>query len=74
LKTGSEEITVTMAAHQFNPLATNKFETRDDVAAAVTTLFEALVPYFSAGKARVEIDASCSTHDRAACDLEGWAV
>jgi hypothetical protein len=57
----------------FNPLYTNKFETRDDVIAAVHSLFNPLLPAFSEGKARVQLDASGATCDRAACDLEGWA-
>lgn len=58
---------------RFNPLAGNRFETREDVVSACNALFEPLLPYFSSGKARVQIDASASTHDRAAGDLEGWA-
>ena len=58
---------------RFNPLATNKFQTREDIVAACNDLFAPLLPYFSPGKARVQIDASASTWDRAACDLEGWA-
>ena len=57
----------------FNPLATNKLQTRKDVVGACNELFEALLPYFSPGKARVQLDASTSTWDRAACDLEAWA-
>lgn len=58
---------------RFNPLHGNPFETRDDVAKAVTSLFEPLLPVFSKGCARVQVDASTSTWDRAACDLEGYA-
>ncbi|WPG98153.1 Hypothetical protein R9X50_00093900 [Acrodontium crateriforme] len=58
---------------ELNPLAHNKFETRDDVIAACNALFEPLLPYFSPGCARVQLDSSTSTWDRAACDLEGWA-
>jgi len=60
-------------AAKFNPLATNRFETRDDVIAACHGLFNPLLPTFSAGKARVQLDTTASNHDRAACDLEGWA-
>lgn len=47
--------------------------TRDDVAKAVTNLVEPLLPIFSEGNARVQLDASTSNWDRAACDLEGYA-
>ncbi|KAJ5259635.1 hypothetical protein N7478_012616 [Penicillium angulare] len=56
-----------------NPLAYNPFRSRDDVVVACENLFEPLVPFFSPGKARVQLDASGSTWDRAACDLEGFA-
>ena len=58
---------------RFNPLHGNPFETRDDVADAVRALFEPLLPAFSEGNARVQIDASESSWDRGACDLEGYA-
>jgi hypothetical protein len=58
---------------RFNPLTGNKFKTRDDVVAAVHGLFNPLLPAFSKGKARVQLDASGATCDRAACDLEGFA-
>ena len=58
---------------RFNPLSGNKFKTRDDVIAAVHGLFNPLLPCFSEGKARVQLDASGATCDRAACDLEGFA-
>ena len=58
---------------RFNPLAANPFKTRDDVVAAVHGLFNPLLPTFSEGKARVQLDASGATCDRAACDLEGFA-
>jgi hypothetical protein len=57
----------------FNPLAGNPHKTRDDIIAAVHTLFNPLLPAFSAGRARVQLDSSGSTWDRAACDLEGFA-
>ncbi|OZJ01627.1 hypothetical protein BZG36_05405 [Bifiguratus adelaidae] len=57
----------------FNPLAGNKFETRDDVIQAVHSLFNPLLPAFSEGKARVQLDASAASFDRASCDLEGFA-
>jgi hypothetical protein len=58
---------------RFNPAAGNKLRTRADVVDSVHQLFNPLLPMFSAGKARVQIDASTSTWDRAACDLEGFA-
>jgi hypothetical protein len=58
---------------RFNPLAGNAFKTRDDLIAGVHGLFNPLLPCFSEGKARVQIDISGATCDRAACDLEGFA-
>jgi hypothetical protein len=49
---------------RFSPIAGNEFKTRDDVIAAVHSLFNPLLPSFSEGKARVQIDASGFTHDR----------
>ncbi|KAH8549475.1 hypothetical protein BGW37DRAFT_522143 [Umbelopsis sp. PMI_123] len=57
----------------FNPLAGNKFQTRDDVIQAVNDMFEPLLPTFSEGNARVQLDSSAATCDRAACDFEGFA-
>ena len=57
----------------FNPLSDNNFANRADVSDAVKVLFTPLLPYFSPGKARVQLDASGSSHDGAACDLEGFA-
>lgn len=57
----------------FNPHAGNPFRTRDHVVAACRALFDPLLPHFSPGAARVQLDATTSTWDRAACDLEGWA-
>ncbi|KAL1968628.1 hypothetical protein VTN77DRAFT_1454 [Rasamsonia byssochlamydoides] len=58
---------------RLNPLAGNPLRTRDDIIAAVHDLFNPLLPAFSEGRARVQLDASASTWDRAACDLEGFA-
>ncbi|KAJ2964581.1 hypothetical protein NQZ79_g573 [Umbelopsis isabellina] len=58
---------------QFNPSAENKFQTRDDVIQAVHEMFEPLLPTFSEGNARVQLDASGATFDRASSDLEGFA-
>jgi hypothetical protein len=58
---------------RFNPLATNPHKTRDDIIAAVHSLFNPLLSTFSPGKARVQLDSSGSTWDRAACNLEGFA-
>lgn len=62
-----------MPQGRFNPLASNPFRTREEVIAACHGLFEPLLPFFSPGKARVQLDASGSTWDRAACDLEGFS-
>ena len=58
---------------RFNPLAGNPHQSRGDIVAAVHALFSPLLPAFSEGKARVALDSSGSTWDRAACDLEGFA-
>ncbi|KAI9277324.1 hypothetical protein BC943DRAFT_364286 [Umbelopsis sp. AD052] len=58
---------------QFNPSAGNKFQTRDDVIQAVNEMFEPLLPTFSEGNARVQLDASGASFDRASSDLEGFA-
>ncbi|KAH8690628.1 hypothetical protein BGW36DRAFT_401039 [Talaromyces proteolyticus] len=63
----------TIRPTRFNTLFTNPLETRDDVIAACHALFNPLLPKFSPGKARVQLDASSSNWDRAACDLEGFA-
>ncbi|OZJ01643.1 hypothetical protein BZG36_05441 [Bifiguratus adelaidae] len=62
-----------MAQVRFNPLAGNEFKTRDDVIKAVHDLFNPLLPAFSKGKARVQLDASAASFDRASADLEGFA-
>lgn len=58
---------------RFNPFAGNKFETRQDVADATNALIEPLIPAFSPGGARVQLDCSAAHFTRPACDLEGWA-
>jgi hypothetical protein len=62
-----------LPSSRFNPLSANQFQTRNDVISAVHSLFNPLLPSFSPGKARVQLDASGATCDRAACDLEGFA-
>jgi hypothetical protein len=57
----------------FNPLAGNLLRTRDDVAAALASLFEPLRPCFSKGCGRVSIDAAGATFARATIELEGFA-
>ncbi len=56
-----------------SPLSANPFETRADVARAVTDLFDPLLPYFSASGARVHLGATSAHFDAAAADLEGFA-
>ncbi|KAJ2977441.1 hypothetical protein NQ176_g4366 [Zarea fungicola] len=58
---------------RFNPLHGNPFKTKGDVAQAVHSLFNPILPLFSEGFARVQVDAATSTWDRTACDLEGYA-
>lgn len=62
-----------MPQGRLNPLTNNPFRTKTDVIKACQNLFDPLLASFSPGKARVQLDASGSTWDRAACDLEGFA-
>ncbi len=57
----------------FSPIHGNAFRTRADVVQAVHSIFDPLLPAFSPGCARVQLDASEAHFDRAACDLEGFA-
>jgi hypothetical protein len=57
----------------FNSLADNPLERREDVRAALETLFEPLTACFSAGGARVRIDASEAVFDTVAAEFEGFA-
>jgi len=56
-----------------NPLANNPLRTREDMSRALRDLFDPLLPYFSAGNARVRLDGAAAHFDRAAADLEGFA-
>src|SRR6478736_9494567 len=56
-----------------NPLANNPLKTREDMSRALRDLFDPLLPYFSAGNARVRLDGAAAHFDRAAADLEGFA-
>lgn len=56
-----------------NPLAGNPLESRADIQKALRDLFQPLLPYFSAGGARVRLGAGAAHFDRAAADLEGFA-
>ncbi len=56
-----------------NPLSGNPLITRGDMQRALLDLFDPLLPYFSAGNARVRLDAAAAHFDRAAADLEGFA-
>ncbi|RKP52450.1 DUF2264 domain-containing protein [Trinickia fusca] len=56
-----------------NPLAGNPLTNLADMRRGVIDLFDPLLPYFSAGNARVRIDAAGTQFDRAAADLEGFA-
>ena len=56
-----------------NPLAGNPLKTRDDFVRAIKDLYLPLTPYYSKGCARVRLDMSAATFDRAAADLEGFA-
>jgi len=56
-----------------NPLHGNPLQTRADVEKGLRDLFTPLLPYFSAGGARVRLDGAAAHFDRAAADLEGFA-
>jgi hypothetical protein len=56
-----------------NPLFDNPLLTRDDLAKAVMDLFNPLLPYFSAGGARVRLSATGAIFDYPAAELEGFA-
>lgn len=56
-----------------NPLAGNPLHSRADVERALRDLFQPLLPFFSAGGARVRLSAAAAHFDRAAADLEGFA-
>jgi len=56
-----------------NPLHGNPLLTRADVERGLRDLFAPLLPYFSAGCARVRLDGAAAHFDRAAADLEGFA-
>lgn len=52
----------------------NAFETRDDVVLAGEALLRPLVPYFSAGRAKIKVPIASSAHfDETAAQLEGYA-
>jgi hypothetical protein len=56
-----------------SPLAGNPLKTRADVERALNDLFNPLLPFFSAGGARVRLSAAAAHFDRIAADIEGFA-
>jgi hypothetical protein len=56
-----------------NPLANNPLRSRDDVERALLDLFKPLLPFFSAGGARVRLSGAAAHFDRIAADVEGFA-
>ena len=56
-----------------SPLADNPLVNRDDVARAVTDVYEPLLAHTSAGGARVRLGSYAAIFDRAAAELEGFA-
>ena len=56
-----------------NPLARGPLHTRDDVARAVVDLYEPLLPYVSAGGARVRLGSFASVFEQSTAELEGFA-
>jgi hypothetical protein len=59
-----------LAAH---PMFGNPLTSRDDVARAAVDLFTPLLPYFSEGGARVQLNAAGAVYDMTAAELEGFA-
>lgn len=57
----------------FRPLRGNPFRGRDDLAAALRTLFEPLRSCYSPGGARVRLASGSARFDDAAAELEGFA-
>ena len=60
-------------APSFNPMAGNPLRTRSDVVKAIRDLYQPLLPYYSAGGARIRLDMAAAHYDRAASDMEGFA-
>jgi hypothetical protein len=56
-----------------NPLARGPLVSRDDVARAVRDLYEPLLPYVSAGGARVRLGSFASVFEESTAELEGFA-
>jgi hypothetical protein len=56
-----------------NPLADNPLKTRDDFARSVVQLWEPLKPYFSPGKARVQLGQPLAHFTRTSAELEGFS-
>lgn len=56
-----------------HPIGDNPLRSRADLVQALVDLSAPLRPCFSPGGARVSIDASAASFDRAAADLEGFA-
>jgi hypothetical protein len=56
-----------------NPLAGNPFASRDDVARAVVDLYEPVLPYTSAGGARVRLGSFAPVFQHSTAELEGFA-
>jgi len=56
-----------------NPLADNPLRTRDDFARSAVQLWQPLKPYFSPGKARVDLGLPSAHFTRTAAELEGFS-
>ncbi len=56
-----------------NPLSGNPLKSRDDFARSVIELWNPLKPYFSEGRARVDISETGAHFTKAAAELEGFA-
>jgi len=56
-----------------NPLAAGPLQTRDDLARAVTDLYEPLLPYVSDGGARVRLGSFAAVFEESTAELEGFA-
>ncbi|MCP4380825.1 MAG: DUF2264 domain-containing protein [Hyphomicrobiales bacterium] len=56
-----------------NPIAGNQFTSRAESGAAAVELWKPLIPFFSAGKGRVDLGQTAAHFTKAAAELEGFA-
>ncbi|KAK2608893.1 hypothetical protein QQS21_002606 [Conoideocrella luteorostrata] len=59
---------------QLSGFSNNPLQTKEDVTTATRALLQPLIPYFSAGRARIRLPIASGAHfDEVAADLEGYA-